>query len=402
MNDDPLYAAAQRLDRDDVLSGFRDQFLLPPDILYFDGNSLGPSPRITHSKLARLVEDEWGLRLIRSWNENWLDLCERVSSKIATLIGADPDEVVISDSTSVNFYKLAHAAQALQRNREGVISEVMGFPTNNYILEKVYSASAFSWVACPDGVSMPEDDVKSLMTHHVGLMSLNHVNYRSGWLHNMGALNRAAHEKGILNLWDLSHSVGAVPIDVHGADTDLAVGCTYKYLNGGPGAPSFLYVRRDLQKQLGNPIQGWFGHAGFFNFSDNYEPAEDVRRFLTGTPPILSISAIESGLDVTLNAGIEKIRAKSVAMGEFFLENWHSKRRGSHVSLGHDQAFAIDTALIKRMGVIPDFRKPDNIRFGLAPLYNTYAEIYEALERIRLMLTDESYQVFDILPGSVT
>jgi kynureninase len=417
MGTDALYSRALELDQADRLHSFRDRFILPPDIIYLDGNSLGAMPKSVKYRLSDLVENEWGQRLVRAWNEGWLDLPTRLGAKIARLIGAEEDEVLVADSTTVNFYKLALAAAEFQGTRSAVVAEESGFPTNRYILQRLFSSENTVWVPSPDGVSIPPESIEASLSSNVALMALNHVNYRSGWLHDMKRLNAAAREAGTLNLWDLSHSVGVVPIELRAWDCDLAVGCTYKYLNGGPGAPAFLYVRRELQTRLRNPIQGWFSQKNFFEFADRYEPADDLSRYLTGTPSILSLAAMEEGLAIVEEAGVAEIREKSVQMTEFLLDIWRerlqgldvrlnspsaSESRGSHVSLGHDHAFAIDAALIKRMAVIPDFRRPDNIRFGLSPLYNRFVEIYEALERVRVLLADQRYRSFDELTGVVT
>jgi kynureninase len=417
MRTDAHYQRALDLDLADPLRNFRDRFVLPPDIVYLDGNSLGAMPRGVKYRLNTLVEDEWGQRLVRAWNDRWLGLPTRLGEKIARLIGAEPDEVLVADSTSINFYKLAAAAAKFQNGREGVVTERDGFPTNRYILESLFAPESTAWVPTQHGVTIPTQSIKECLSPKVALMALNHVNYRSGWLHDMKDLNEEASRYGVLNLWDLSHSVGVVPIDVRAAGCDLAVGCTYKYLSGGPGAPGFLYVRHELQKALENPIHGWFGRKNFFEFGAGYEAEEDIRRFLTGTPSILSMAAIEEGLDIVHEAGVDRIRKKSELMTEFLIDIWREKlepldvrlntpaesaRRGSHVSLGHPHAFAIDQALIKRMAVVPDFRKPDNIRFGVSPLYNRFVEIYEALERMRLLLIDQRYRTFEELTGVVT
>jgi kynureninase len=414
---DQHFARAIDLDLTDPLRDFRDIFDLPPDIVYLDGNSLGAPPRGVRDRIAGLIQYEWGERLTRGWNEKWMELPRRLGGKIAALIGADADEVIVCDSTSVNFFKLAAAAGRFQNGREGVICEEVGFPTNGYILEAIFKAEHTRRVPCEDGVTMPPESIEALLDSNIGLLALNHVNYRSSWLHDMERLNRAASTCGALNLWDLSHSVGVVPIDLHRAGADLAVGCTYKFLNGGPGAPAFLYVRRDLQQRLGNPIQGWFGQKDFFEFGEAYEPETDIRRFLTGTPAILSMAAAETGINIVLEAGIGRIRAKSVAMSEFLIDVWREKlapidvrmnsplnplHRGSHVSLGHNRALEVESTLVQRMGVIPDFRKPDSIRFGLSPLYNTFAEVYEGLERMRIVLEEKSYETFSPHPGQIT
>ena len=379
------------LDRLDPLAGFRSEFAIDESgPIYLDGNSLGRMPRRAAALIREVTETQWGERLVRGWNEGWMDLASRIGGKIARLIGARADEVIVCDSTSVNLYKLATAAMRARPGRRQIVTAPNNFPSDLYVLGGLGEVVA-------DG---PIDATTALV-------SMTHTDFKSGETHDMADGTRAAHEAGALVLWDLSHSAGAMPIDLNGCGADLAVGCTYKYLNGGPGAPAYLYVRRDLQEQLRSPIQGWFGQANQFGFEPGYEPAAGIARFLAGTPPILSMAAIEPGVDLLLEAGMERVRAKSVALTEYLIELWEewlkprgvtlnspgdAARRGSHVSLGHPDSWRINRALIDEMNVIPDFRRPDNIRFGVAPLYTTFSDVHEAMERFRRVMDERLYE----------
>ena len=379
------------LDRLDPLAGFRSEFAIGESgPIYLDGNSLGRMPRRTAALIREVTETQWGERLVRGWNEGWMDLASRIGGKIARLIGARADEAIVCDSTSVNLYKLAAAAMRARPGRRRIVTTADNFPSDLYVLGGLGEVVA-------DG---PIDATTALV-------SMTHTDFKSGETHDMAAVTRAAHEAGALVLWDLSHSAGAMPIDLNGCGADLAVGCTYKYLNGGPGSPAYIYVRRDLQEQLRSPIQGWFGQANPFGFEPGYEPAAGIARFLAGTPPILSMAAIEPGVDLLLEAGMERVRAKSVALTDYLIELWEewlkprgvtlnsprdAARRGSHVSLGHPDAWRINRALIDEMNVIPDFRRPDNIRFGVAPLYTTFIEVHDAMERFRRVLEDRTHE----------
>lgn len=411
---DLAYALAQ--DRQDPLARFRDAFLIAdPDTIYLDGNSLGRLPRQTTARVEQAIRFEWGERLVRSWNETWMEAPRRIGAKLARLLGARADEVIVADSTSVNFFKLAHAALDARPGRHQIVTETDNFPTDAYILQGLLRARGAPYRldhVDPDGFSVRTADViRAIDPSDCALVTLSHTSFKSGAVYDMAAVTRAAHDAGALVLWDLSHSVGALPLALDACDADLAVGCTYKYLNGGPGAPAFLYVRRDLQAQLPNPVQGWFGQKDQFDMAPAYMPAPGLDRFLVGTPPILSLLAVEVGVDLVLEAGIEAIRAKSVALSEFFIQLWerqlaplgvtlNSPRdpacRGSHVSLGHPEALRIDRALIEDLKVIPDFRPPDNLRFGLAPLYTTWADVYHAVARLRRVIAEKLYEKYPL------
>ena len=403
---------ARSLDRADPLARFREEFVFDDeDLVYLDGNSLGRLPKRTADLVGRAVSTEWGARLVRGWNDGWVNAPLRVGDKLARLLGALPGEVAVSDGTSVNLFKLAVAALRARRGRHTIVTDALNFPSDLYVLEGAAALleSGHGVVVVPsrDGIAIDDVDLASAITEDTALVSLSHVAYKSGFLHDMAAVTACAHAAGALVLWDLSHSVGAVPIDLETSGADLAVGCTYKYLNGGPGAPAFLYVRRALQETLHNPIPGWFSRLEPFSFRAGYEPARDLSRFLVGTPPILSLVAAEAGVDLALEAGVGPAREKTVALGEFLVRLWktlleargvtlrsprEAARRGAHVSFGHSEGLAIDRALIEEMKVIPDLRPPDVIRFGLSPLTTRFSDLVEGVARLCRVLDDELWR----------
>ena len=405
---DALREEARALDARDPLARYRAEFVDDDEgLLYLDGNSLGRLPKRAETLVARTVRGEWGGRLIRGWNDGWVDAPRRIGDKLARLFGASAGEVLVSDSTSVNLFKLAVAALKAREGRTGIVTDDLNFPSDLYVLDGVArllgGGRRVTAVAARDGISVDPSDLATAVGPDTALVSLSHAAYKSGFLHDMKAVTEIAHAAGALVLWDVSHSAGVVPIDLEASGADLAVGCTYKYLNGGPGAPAFLYVRRALQAQLENPIAGWFGRAEPFAFAPGFVPAAGAGRFLVGTPPILSLAAAEAGIDLALEAGVEAARAKSVAMGRFLERCWKTQleslgvtlrspreieRRGSHLSFGHPEALAIDRALIAELNVIPDFRPPDVIRFGFAPLYNTFEDLVEGAHRFRRALDE--------------
>ena len=365
---------ARRLDAADPLRAFRDQFQLPDGVIYLDGNSLGPLPRATPGRLADVIAREWGDGLIRSWNDaGWIDAAARVGAKIAPLVGAEPHEVIVADSTSVNLFKLLAAAMREQAGRSVILTEAGGFPTD------LYMAEGFAEVAPEIRVrTAPRGDVLKALDEDVGVLMLTHIHYKTGEAFDLAGMTQAAHACGALVLWDLSHSVGAVPVQLREAGADLAVGCGYKYLNGGPGAPAFLYVAERLQSRLRSPLSGWMGHAAPFDFADDYRPAPGLARFLCGTPSILGLAALEVGVDLISSADLSKVFAKSQALCSLFSDEIMTRcqdhgvqlatpscsyRRGAHVSFYHPNAYAIMQALIAK-GVIGDFREPDVLRFG--------------------------------------
>jgi kynureninase len=402
--DDALERAAA-LDAADPLASFRDRFVVTdPDLVYLDGNSLGRLPRATADRLARVVVDEWGSELIRGWT-HWIDEPGRVGDLIAALVGAQPGEVLVSDSTTVNFYKLALAAVEARPGRRVVVTDRDNFPTDRYVLEGLARTHGLkiAWIE-PDPVDGPTiDDVNAALAAHKGdvaLVTLTHVNYRSAAIADMAGITSAAHDAGALTIWDLSHSAGAVEVDLEAAGADLATGCTYKYLNGGPGAPAWLYVRRSHQDALRNPIQGWFGRRDLFAMAQGYDPAPGITRWLTGTPGMLALAAVEEGVRIVAEAGIGRIRAKGVALAEFAIELVDARlanrgcsigsprdasRRGDHVAIRHPEARRLTAELIAR-GVVPDFREPDSIRFGLSPLTTSFTDIARAVATLEGLL----------------
>jgi kynureninase len=413
------FESAVELDRSDPLGGFRDRYVFAdPDLIYLDGNSLGRLPAAAPILLDRVVRHEWGEGLIRSWNEGWWDMQLEIGDRLAPLIGAAPGEVIISDSTSVNLYKLATAAMRARPGRTRIVTDNTNFPTDVYVLRGVAEAHGATLDLIPvDGESDPAAGLEAALDHGTALVSLSHTTFKTGFTHDLARMTGLVHEIGALVLWDLSHSVGVVPIDLEEAGADLAVGCTYKYLNGGPGSPAFLYVRRALQGSLTNPIMGWWGHADPFAFDLDFRPADGIRRFHTGTMPVLSLVAIDAGLADVADAGIDRLRAKSVSLTEFFIDQWEEHLeglgfeletprdpgiRGSHVALSHPDAWPIDRAVIELGKVIPDFRAPDNLRFGLAPLYNSHLEMHTAVQRIKAIVENGELADFEARNVKVT
>ena len=399
----PTSADLEALDRDDELAPLRDLFDLPDGVVYLDGNSLGALPRATPARIAEVVQQEWGQGLIRSWNDAaWMAAPARIGDKIARLIGAAPGTVMVGDSTSVNIFKLLAAALAARPDRRIILSEQGNFPTDLYIAEGLSSLLNQGHtlrLVEPNALTSAIDD-------DVAVVMLTHVNYHTGAMHDLAALTRAAHAKGALVLWDLAHSAGAVPVDLATCNADLAVGCGYKFLNGGPGAPAFLYVAPRLQDTLRYPLTGWLGHAAPFAFEPAYRPAPGIARAPVGTPPVLSLAALEVGVDIALRAPIAQIRAKSERQTTIFAElietmagTWGFQlasprdpaRRGSQLCLAHDHAYPIMQALIAR-NVIGDFRAPNILRFGITPLYTSYIDLFHAAEALRAVMAAGEWQ----------
>ncbi len=395
-------ADLERLDRDDPLAGFRDEFVLPSGV-YLDGNSLGALPRATPGRVAAVVEREWGQGLIGSWNDaGWLGLPLSVGEKIGRLLGAAPGSVAVADSTSVNLFKLLAVALGLRPGRRVILAERGDFPTDAYVAEGLVAllgqGHALRLVE-PGGIA-------GGLGPEVAVALLSHVNYRTGAMADMAALTAAARAAGALVLWDLAHSAGAVPVALEAAGAELAVGCGYKFLNGGPGAPAFLYVAAGLQAQARFPITGWLGHAEPFGFHGGFAPAAGIARGLVGTPSILALSALEAGVDIALRAPMAQVRAKSLRQG-MLLEALVAQRcagaglvpagpaaqaaRGSQVSFRHPEAYAIMQALIAR-GVVGDVRAPDILRFGITPLYLRHVDLWDAVEALRAVTAGEEWR----------
>ena len=374
---------ARARDAADPLRAMRDRFALPEGIFYLDGNSLGALPRTAATALGDAVERQWGERLIRHWNEGWIDAPQRVGAKIAPLIGAKANEVIAADSTSANLFKLIVAALRRDQKRRVVVSELGNFPTDLHIAE-----GAVGSVPGASLRAVPRDALAAALGDDVALLLLTHVHYKTAERFDMAAWTARAHDAGALVLWDLSHSAGASPVDLNAADADLAVGCGYKFLNGGPGAPAYLHVHTRWQETLTNPLSGWMGHATPFAFTDRYAPASGMTRWLTGTPPILGLAALEAALDLWAGVDMAQLHAKSIALFEQFhaigtalgldcVSPRDPALRGSHISFRHRDAHALCQALIAR-GVIGDFRDPDILRFGLTPLYLGFEDVWRA------------------------
>jgi kynureninase len=381
------------LDAADPLRPLRDRFVLPEGVVYLDGNSLGALPRAAIERQRALVEEEWGSELIRSWNtRGWIEAPQRVGAKIAGLIGAKPNEVIVADSTSVNLFKLIVAAAALAPGRRQLLSEAGNFHTDLHIASGAAELAGL-------GLDIVErDEIESAIGPDTNLLLLTHVHFKAGYRFDMAEVTARAKAAGALTLWDLSHSAGAVPLDLNRDGAELAVGCGYKYLNGGPGAPAFLYVAEPLQERLISPLRGWMGHAQPFAFTDEYRPAPGIDRFLAGTPPMLSLAALESGIESFADADMDALWAKSIALFDLFAELVEAhcpelecisprdpERRGSHISFRHSNAFELCQALISDK-VIGDFRAPDVARFGLTPLYLGFEDVWTAVERLRAIL----------------
>jgi kynureninase len=413
---------AHQLDEREPLRHFRQRFrIADDDLIYMDGNSLGRLPQDAINLAEALVKQQWGERLIRSWNEGWWEASERVGAKIGRLIGAQPDEVIVADSTSVNLFKLATAALRMQSGRTRILTDDLNFPSDVYILQGIVDLLGgrhqIDITSSFDGIHPPDETLSNAIDSDTALVTVSHTAFKSGAVYDMTRITQAAHQQGALVLWDLSHSVGALPVDLNGADADLAIGCTYKYLNGGPGAPAFLYIRRDLQEKLINPISGWFGQRDPFAFGLDYQPVQGIRRFLTGTPPVISLSLIEPGVDLLLEAGMDALRQKSLQQTSYLIDLWdallqplgynlHTPReqtqRGSHVSLGHEYGLAIDLALIDRYHVLPDFRAPNIVRLGITPLYTTYYEIWQTVMALREIVESRVYEAYRNTAPTVT
>ena len=399
---------AAALDAADPLAPLREQFELPAGVIYLDGNSLGVLPRTTAARVQQVVTEEWGVGLIRSWNSaHWMDLPARIGDKIARLIGAGAGEVVTADSTSVNLFKVLSAALSISQAdapaRKVILSERSNFPTDLYIAEGLARERGFELQ-----LAEPED-LPGLLNEHTAVLMLTHVNYRTGRMHDMAALAQRAHAAGALSIWDLAHSAGAVPVDLRGAGADFAIGCGYKYLNGGPGAPAFVWVAPQHVDRFWQPLSGWIGHAAPFEFTPGYRPAAGITRYLCGTPAVLSLAALECGVDTLLAAeplgGLAALRRKSLALTRQFAQQVQAScpelrlvspsddaQRGSQVCFAHaSMGYPVMQALIAR-GVIGDFRAPDILRFGFTPLYLRHVDAWDAAEHLRQVLQSGEWQ----------
>jgi kynureninase len=402
------------LDSRDELRALRERFAVPDGVIYLDGNSLGALPRHVAARLREVVDDEWGTGLIRSWNDaGWIDAPRRTGARIARLIGAAADEVVVADSTSVNLFKLLVAALRLNPGRNVILTQHGNFPTDLYVAQGVAELLG----AELRRVGPEHEAVLEALDERVGVLMLSHIDYRSGRINPMRLFNSAAHAAGALTLWDLSHSAGAIDVRLGDAEADFAVGCGYKFLNGGPGAPAFAFIARRHHERFRQPIAGWFGHAQPFAFADDYTPAPGIDRVQCGTPPMLSLLALESALDAFEGVDLAALRRKSQALGDHFIRMVDetlgpfdfavtsprdAEVRGSQVSLTHPQGYAVMQALIER-GIVGDFRAPDILRFGFAPLYVRFVDVFDAIEAIgEIMRSGEWNQPRFLVPNAVT
>ncbi|PTU67011.1 kynureninase [Chromobacterium sp. Panama] len=394
-------------DQQDPLAGFRQRFDLPANTFYLDGNSLGVLPKGALERSRQVITGEWGHDLIRSWNTaGWFDMPTRLGDKLAPLLGAGPGETVVTDTTSLNLFKALAAALRIQRQahpqRKVILSERDNFPTDLYMIQGMIEFLQQGYELRLIDEALP---LEQALDEDVAVLLLSHVNYRTGYLYDMAAVTRSAHQRGALAIWDLAHSAGALQVDLNGADADFAVGCTYKYLNGGPGSPAFIWVAPRHQNAFWQPLSGWWGHAKPFEMAADYAPAQGIRRFLCGTQPIVSLALVECGLDVARQVDAQQLRAKSLALTDLFIELVEQRcgghpltlitprehaRRGSHVSFRHPQGFAVMQALIAN-GVIGDYREPEVLRFGITPLYLSHADIWDSVEILREILDSGSW-----------
>jgi kynureninase len=414
---DPSYA--QDLDNADQLASFRDRFVRQDrDLIYLDGNSLGPLPVRSQARIAEVVDQDWGVGLVRSWDK-WIQLPREAGEMLAEhLLGAAAGQVLVCDSVTVNLYKLAMAALDARPGRTVIITDDDNFPTDRYVLEGIAAQRGCELrlihTDMDSGVS--EQALADAIDDRTAVVCLSHVAYRSGALADMAGLTELIHRSGALALWDLSHSVGAVPVELDASGADLAVGCTYKYVNAGPGAPGFVYVRASLQSQLRQPIWGWFSQRDQFEMGPRYDPAPDIDAFLTGTPNIIGTVAVEEGARLLGEVGIAHLRAKSIELTTYLIalaEEWltplgfslasprEAARRGAHVSLRHNDAWQISQAMA-REGVIGDYRTPDRVRLGPVPITTSFAEVWAAMDRLRDITASKSYADIPVTQSRVT
>lgn len=393
------------MDARDALAHLRERFDLPEGVIYLVGNSLGAMPKAAKARAAEVVGEEWADGLVGSWNTaGWFDLPSRLGDRLAPLIGAGPAEVVVTDSTSVNLFKLLAAALHRQENtgRKVIVTERSNFPTDVYIAQGLTT-----WLGRGYQLRLIDtpEELDAAIDQDTAVVMLTHVNYRSGHMHDMQAVTALAHERGALTIWDLAHSAGAVPVDLHKADADYAVGCTYKYLNGGPGSPAYLWISPRHQQQFAQPLSGWWAHANPFAMQPEFTPTAGVRRALCGTQPIVSLALVECGLELFEAAGMEAIRSKSLALTDLFIELLEQRcrhhplrlntprehaKRGSQVSVAHPDGYAVMKALIAR-GVVGDYREPEIMRFGFTPLYTRYADVWDAVDALADILDNKRY-----------
>ncbi len=411
-------ARAEELDAADPLGGYRERFALDdPSLAYLNGNSLGALPLATMARMENMIRAEWGAALARSW-DHWVDLPGRTGDLVGELTGAAPGQVVVTDNTTVNLYKLACAAMDARPGRHVIVTDRDNFPSDRYVLQGIAAqrGAELRMLATDINEGLTADAIRAAADEDTALISLSHVAYRSGALADMERITRLVHEAGALVLWDLCHSVGAVPVELDACGADLAIGCTYKYVNAGPGAPAFLYVRRDLQDRLRQPVWGWFGQNDQFAMGPQYDPVPGIERFATGTPQIIGTVAVSEGVRLLGEAGMQRLRAKGVALTSYLIQladEWlvphgftlasprADARRGAHVCLHHPHAWQISQALIAA-GVIGDYRTPDRLRLGPTPITTRFPDVWDALDRLRQIVAGKSYTDLSAAPSRVT
>lgn len=417
---------ATALDKIDTLNSYKKKFVSNPNLIYLDGNSLGKLPKKTIETTTNIIENQWGNRLIRSWNEHWMELSNTIATKIAKIVGAQPDEIFVGDTTSLNLYKLLFAALTLQKEKTEIITDDLNFPTDLYIIQGLikqqFKNHTLKVLESTNEIFMDSATIREAINKNTSLVTLSLVSYKSSFLYDMKTINNLAHKNDSLVIWDLSHAAGATTIKLNETNADMAVGCTYKYLNGGPGAPAFLYVRKDLQQKLTNPIWSWFAHQKPFDFNPNFVENAGIQKFAISTPSIISLGAIEPGLDIILEAGMDAITIKSNKQSNFLIDLIQHyliplefqiaspldiTNRGSHISITHNESYRINRAMIAPKDkntkiIIPDFRPPNLIRIGITPLYTSYLDLYEAVIRIAEIVSTKEYEIFSTEKLTVT
>lgn len=414
---DEYLQKALELDKKDSLKSFKDRFVNNVNEIYLDGNSLGKLPKRTIEITLDLIQNKWGNRLIRSWNEQWMELPKTLAKKIAQIVGAKEDEIFVGDSTSLNLYKLVFAALKSQKGKQKIVTDSLNFPTDLYVLQGMISnhfqKHSLEIIPSEDTISTKSNTLKKYLDERTALLTLSAVTYKSAFQYDMAEINAIAKKNESLVIWDLSHAAGAVPVNLNWNNAEMAVGCTYKYLNGGPGSPAFLYVKKELQEKLQNPIWSWFSHEKPFDFSPDYQAESSIQKFAIGTPPILSLAAMQPGLDLLLEAGVENLRKKSIQQSNFLIEMVQKELlpigfqiaspldenyRGSHISIQHKEGYRINRAMIAPKTndkiIIPDFRPPNNIRLGIAPLYNSFQDLYETVLRMKKIIIEKEYEQY--------
>jgi len=411
-------------DNNDDLKSFKSRFVNNENEIYLDGNSLGKLPVVTENDLITAVKNEWGQNLISSWNDNWLKMSEKINFKMSKLINSDNDEVLVGESTSVNLYKILYCLLDSNQYKKNLVTDCLNFPSDNYIIEGLKDHTEKKEITIlnyNNNLSCNIDILKKSIQENPGIYCLSLVTYKSSFLYPIKELNEFAENNKSIIVWDCSHAIGVVDIDVKDSKTKAAIGCTYKFLNSGPGSPSFLYVSKDILNHLQNPIKGWFGHSKPFDFENKYKPADNINKFNAGTPSVLSLIPVNTGLDLVLEAGITNIRNKSIELGEYLIKIINielnkfdvkitspieSKSRGSHITIQHKEAWKICKLLIKgdknRKRIIPDFRPENNIRLGFSPLYVSFIDLYETVIAIKDILENKEYLKIDDSKPEVT